>query len=32
MDKIIEEGHSIIKITEEISGKAILEEYKIIEV
>ena len=31
-DKIIEEGHSMIKIREEVSGKATLEEYTIIEV
>ena len=29
MDKIIEEGHSMINITEVILGKEILEEYKI---
>ena len=32
MNKIIEEGHSMIKITEVILGKEILEEYKSIEV
>ena len=32
MDKIIGEGHSMIKITENISGKEILEECKFIEV
>ena len=32
MDKIIEEGHSMIKITEVILGKEILEEHKITEV
>ena len=31
-DKIIEEGHSMIKITEAILGEEILEEYKITEV